>query len=489
MNIDDALSAMSVFLSEHVLLRRLFFATLELAVLAPLVMVLIRVARIRSPRVIALLLLVVLVKPVVTLSVGSPLGIGLFEVPVLATEPVEAVAPDPAAEGADAAAPADVVVAPLGVVEVERKPVGTGTFSLLPTSPAPPDGASAPETAVSGEPMVVGATADAPVTEAAKAPIPVAAGDATERVGSPEAPVTAEAGGGQAAGGRGLTLPRIITGLWLIGVAYFVLRYVMARLVLRRLLRGARAADDAVVERYGQVAARLGLSGAPRLLVTDGLESPAIAGVIRPVILMPGYLTERVPDDRFDWAVRHELTHYRWRDTAAIFVRDLAVALFYFHPTVWWAVRRLSESLELACDRAMIREAEEAPQYAEQLYQILQHIRLRQRRPVLAAGLFATRTQVGRRIAALLDVSFVKVPQLTLLSAAAVVLVAAGVLGVGPRFTSATESDESSERADVDAAVEVAEAADDARQFVAMLPRFCLAADLFGACSVARCRV
>ena len=93
MNIDDALNAMSVFLSEHVLLRRLFFATLELAVLAPLVMVLIRVARIRSPRVIALLLLVVLIKPVVTLSVGSPLGIGLFEVPVAA------VAPDPAVEG------------------------------------------------------------------------------------------------------------------------------------------------------------------------------------------------------------------------------------------------------------------------------------------------------------------------------------------------------------------------------------------------------
>src|SRR6185436_9574220 len=72
----------------HPLLERLFFASLELAILAVAMALVIRALRIRSPRLVALLWLLVLAKPVASLAIGTPLHVMQFEVP--AAETVEA---------------------------------------------------------------------------------------------------------------------------------------------------------------------------------------------------------------------------------------------------------------------------------------------------------------------------------------------------------------------------------------------------------------
>jgi HEAT repeat protein len=66
----------------------------------------------------------------------------------------------------------------------------------------------------------------------------------------------------------------------------------------------------------------------------------------------------------------------------------------------WWASKQWQEAAELACDRAVVRTDHEVEDYAENLVAVLAKIR-GQRRGILAGGLFATRTQIGRRIAAL----------------------------------------------------------------------------------------
>ena len=95
----------------HPLLERLFFASLELAVLALLVFAAIRIGRIRSPRLAALLWLLVLGKPLVSLAVGSPFHLFRMEVPAVvaaAPAPLEmATSSDPQVP---AAAPSSIEV-------------------------------------------------------------------------------------------------------------------------------------------------------------------------------------------------------------------------------------------------------------------------------------------------------------------------------------------------------------------------------------------
>ncbi|HWN43806.1 MAG TPA: M56 family metallopeptidase [Thermoanaerobaculia bacterium] len=198
------------------------------------------------------------------------------------------------------------------------------------------------------------------------------------------------------------TLASTAGWLWAAGLAALVLAAAIDRLRLRRLLSGAAPASAALGHRLAATARRLGVRGElPELLVTRSVESPALAGSWRPAILIPAWLAEEGSAEQIDWALGHELTHWRAKDHLSGIVRQLFQTVFFFHPVAWWVGRRWEEAVELACDRALVSSEEEAASYAERLYEMLARARGK-RRMAVAGGLFATRTQIGRRIAALL---------------------------------------------------------------------------------------
>ena len=86
MSPENVLTTLRWLFTENLLLQRLFFASVELAGLALVVVLTMRLARIRSPRLISLLWLVVLIKPIASLAVGSPLPIVLLEASALEPE-------------------------------------------------------------------------------------------------------------------------------------------------------------------------------------------------------------------------------------------------------------------------------------------------------------------------------------------------------------------------------------------------------------------
>ena len=381
MNPIAVLRVLGSWLGAGPLVERLLFASLELAVLGLVMAVLIRVGRVRSPRLICLLWLLVLVKPLVSLSVGSPVAIAHVD----ASFPSAPVA-------------AEYAVAPAGPAVTERSnvPADTGIDD---------DRTTARATSVSGEPA-----------------------DSTEGVASFSGRESASAA--RANPFANASLADALVAVWLAGVLLGLWTYLIARLRLHRFIRAANPAPRPAASLYRTLATQLDLRCAPRLLVTDSLESPAIIGLLRPTILLPAWLVTEGDARKLDWAMRHELTHWRWLDPLTVFIRDVVTILFWFHPAVWWAGRRLIEAMELACDRAMVRTVSDAADYAEQLFGIMQNLRDR-RRPAVAGGLFATRTQVGTRIAALLDGSFACSPQLSVLSTLAVMVLAGVALAVG----------------------------------------------------------
>jgi predicted metalloprotease with PDZ domain/beta-lactamase regulating signal transducer with metallopeptidase domain len=196
----------------------------------------------------------------------------------------------------------------------------------------------------------------------------------------------------------------VLLGLWIAGLAGFGARYLAARLRLRRIVEGGLPAPEPVRRRLERLSAELELARAPALRATRALDSPALVGIARPVVLLPSWLVERGESATLDWALRHELAHCKWLDPLAILVRDAATVLFHFHPAVWWAARRHLDAIERACDRASLRNPADAGAYAESLYEIL--VQLRTRRSLAsgpAALAMASRGRMARRIEALLE--------------------------------------------------------------------------------------
>jgi beta-lactamase regulating signal transducer with metallopeptidase domain len=379
---------LAAFLAADPLLQRLFFASVELATLAIVTYALIRLLQIWSPRIVSLLWLTILIKPIVSLTVGTPFSIVVLE------------------KSAPAA----------GKMNESFSPSQTMNFQTR----------AAPQNSFAGSFPEESARNARPVESPAK---PASA------EGFAAAPPTSSPGVRSQAE---WTPQRRIISVWAAGVILFLGWHILGRYRLRQIKRQGRPLSEAGTSHYRQLAAELGLQRLPRVIVTEALESPAIFGLVKPTILIPSWLAADASHPQFQWSLRHELTHWKWLDPFAILVRDWSRIIFYFHPAAWFSGKRMVEAVELACDRAMVHDQAEAGAYAEQLYGFLIKVR-KHRRISVPGGLFATRTQIGKRIAALLDGAFLGVPQMPKLSVSGLVVFGAIALAFGCAIGSSKE--------------------------------------------------
>jgi beta-lactamase regulating signal transducer with metallopeptidase domain len=146
---------------------------------------------------------------------------------------------------------------------------------------------------------------------------------------------------------------------------FFALIAVIDWIRLQRLVKTAHAPPADVLSRYASLAGSYDIKRLPLLRVTEELESPALAGVLSPVILLPSWLVREPDPVKLDWSLRHELMHWKLLDPLANVVRELAQVLFYFHPVAWWVGKKWDEAVELACDRAIVTNEADSNDYAE----------------------------------------------------------------------------------------------------------------------------
>lgn len=92
---------------------------------------------------------------------------------------------------------------------------------------------------------------------------------------------------------------------------------------------------------------------APRLLVTAEAIGPLITGVWRPMLVMPADLLRKLPPERIEAVLLHELAHLRRGDLWVAAITTGLAVLHWFNPLVWVALRRLAAVREQCCDRTV----------------------------------------------------------------------------------------------------------------------------------------
>ncbi|MHB1938020.1 MAG: M56 family metallopeptidase [Acidobacteriaceae bacterium] len=150
---------------------------------------------------------------------------------------------------------------------------------------------------------------------------------------------------------------RVLGTLYLVVLGNFLLMRIKKQMRLRWVLGFAYRAPDTIENMFRPIATRSGADRA-RLLVLSGIYSPATFGWIHPVILLPPLCLEQDERELAD-IFRHELQHVRRHDFFFNTVAGLCRALLFFHPAVWYAMRRLALESELACDLAVVRSSPE----------------------------------------------------------------------------------------------------------------------------------
>jgi bla regulator protein blaR1 len=102
----------------------------------------------------------------------------------------------------------------------------------------------------------------------------------------------------------------------------------------------------------------------PVLSAPDIIE-PGVYGFLRPVLLLPEDIAERLSQAQLDAILAHEFCHVRRRDNLTATIHMAVQAIFWFHPLTWWIGARLVDERERACDEEVLRLGCEPSVYAE----------------------------------------------------------------------------------------------------------------------------
>jgi beta-lactamase regulating signal transducer with metallopeptidase domain/HEAT repeat protein len=172
-------------------------------------------------------------------------------------------------------------------------------------------------------------------------------------------------------------------------------------LAVRRIVRRASPLDHPAWRTpLLEVSDRIGLDTPPRLLVSSDIKMPFACGVFVPAIVLPAEC-EAWSLDRRQSVLLHELAHVRRGDLVGHMLGRLVCALYWFHPLVWMAAKRLRSESERACDDLAVSCGTRATDYAEHLLDIVTSVRTNST-PVVALAM-ARRKEFEGRLLAILD--------------------------------------------------------------------------------------
>jgi ankyrin repeat protein/beta-lactamase regulating signal transducer with metallopeptidase domain len=111
-----------------------------------------------------------------------------------------------------------------------------------------------------------------------------------------------------------------------------------------------------------------------RVALSPEVPVPLTWGVLRPEILLPAE-SARWSDDEKRRALRHEQAHVERADWLVQCVARVGCAVYWFHPLVWLAARRLSLEAELAADDRVLLSGVPSVDYADQLLRLARRLR------------------------------------------------------------------------------------------------------------------
>lgn len=168
-------------------------------------------------------------------------------------------------------------------------------------------------------------------------------------------------------------LPTALVALWAAGAAFFLLRSLLHWYRIRRIARDAvPMTAGREVEILRTLESRMGVTTPLLLRCTESFLEPGIFGIVRPVLLWPRAIAERLTDAQLQAVLAHELCHLRRGDNLAALFHLVVQTVFWFHPLVWWIGAQLITERERACDEEVIRRGSEREAYAESILKTCQ---------------------------------------------------------------------------------------------------------------------
>lgn len=196
------------------------------------------------------------------------------------------------------------------------------------------------------------------------------------------------------------TLSEYLFLIWATGCALFLIGTFLSTWRFSRNLRhNKRLEDPALLSLLQDCAKAIGLRRLPDLQECPALSSPAVYGWQQPRLLLPPGIVHSFSSEQLRFIFLHELAHLRRRDIPLAWISSLLLALHWFNPAVWFALKRWRSDREEACDAMALEAAgcEQRLAYGHTMLQMLEQVNAQRFAPG-ALGILENRKELRRRV-------------------------------------------------------------------------------------------
>lgn len=192
-----------------------------------------------------------------------------------------------------------------------------------------------------------------------------------------------------------ITLPWYLPVIWITGViicaAYQSGKYIYMK---RKIISYSRFVnDEAILKKYETLKSEMFIDAEIQLIISAKVSSPMLLGIFKPCIVLPMH---SFSENETEMVLRHELMHYKSKDSFKKLFFAVVAVLQWFNPFVWLIMREFCGSLECICDEAVTKNTD--TQYKKNYCYMLLKTGEQSRMPTAAVNYFSTKEMLKMRI-------------------------------------------------------------------------------------------
>jgi len=233
---------------------------------------------------------------------------------------------------------------------------------------------------------------------------------------------------------------------WLAAVTAMALLLVQRMFFVRGLLAQSKKPNDSMIDIFEQSRKQMGTRKPIFLKFSPVASSPSVCGLLRPTILIPQNLPDKLKNEDLRSILLHELAHIKRGDLWVSLVQTLLQIAYFYNPLLWAANTIIRKVREQAVDEMVLATmGEQAEDYPETLLNIS---RLTFSRPALRLrliGVVESKKALTGRIKHILSRPFPKTAKLGFLGLITIIITASILLPMTKAETDSTELESSQE--------------------------------------------
>ncbi|AFS79666.1 peptidase M56 family protein [Gottschalkia acidurici 9a] len=145
---------------------------------------------------------------------------------------------------------------------------------------------------------------------------------------------------------------------------------------------------------------KLGLNKNISIYSNNEFKSPFIYGVLNPKIYIPKYVLDKATSQELLHIILHELAHYKRKDLISNLISIIAILFYWFNPVIWFAMKKMREDREIACDSYILEvlEEHESVEYGMTILSFSKDFFSNSYKNNLNLCFYESKTQIERRI-------------------------------------------------------------------------------------------